>query len=481
MFSLTSMRALAPGACAPRARGAKPRARIATPSRVRVSAAGDVADFADAQERMTSKGFDAAMRVPTTMAKIGSQLGGGGAATLEKVSLNISQSQSVAAPKIADGGGGGGNGGKINNGGGGGDGDEGDDDDYFEEGDDDDGEEGFFSTRAAIGETFDRKAIQAVLSEWFKTMESLPGGIRMAVEMGIVSSLALVRFMSVNVRPSVVRAVSRGTPQAFSRAFVGRLMADPAFLYKLAFEQVVTISAATMYEVAHRGDKLKSEWDLALSNIAQLSLANALTVWCVTPSRSFGASATNGFSKFMATMPNNAFDRSGPLRQYTNATRGLSVITKAAELSAVGVATGGVFAAINSGLLSMHKKKEGENWSPAIPVPDFKTSALGMGAFLGISCNLRYQLLGGADRWMTERLTSLASSVTATALGRVVNNQIGEPTRLFALGLPMHATLAQTAGAAAIPQLTKKKVVKRRRKVVKKRVVPSAQQTPVAA
>lgn len=66
-------------------------------------------------------------------------------------------------------------GGKINNGGGGGDGDEGDDDDYFEEGDDDDGEEGFFSTRAAIGETFDRKAIQAVLSEWFKTMESLPG------------------------------------------------------------------------------------------------------------------------------------------------------------------------------------------------------------------------------------------------------------------------------------------------------------------
>ena len=120
------------------------------------------------------------------------------------------------------------------------------------------------------------------------------GGIRMAVEMGIVSSLALVRFMTVNVRPSVVRAVSRGTPQAFSRAFVGRLMADPAFLYKLAFEQVVTISAATMYEVAHRGDRLKSEWDLALSNVMQLSLANALTVWCVTPVRSFGSSATMG-------------------------------------------------------------------------------------------------------------------------------------------------------------------------------------------
>lgn len=290
----------------------------------------------------------------------------------------------------------------------------------------------------------------------------------MAVEMGIVSSLALVRFMTVNVRPSVVRAVSRGTPQAFSRAFVGRLMADPAFLYKLAFEQVVTISAATMYEVAHRGDRLKSEWDLALSNVMQLSLANALTVWCVTPVRSFGSSATNGFSKFMATMPNNAFDRAGPLRQYTNATRGLSVLTKAAELSAVGALTGGAFSAINSGLLAMHKKSKGERWEPALPVPDFKTSALGMGAFLGISCNLRYQLLGGADRWMTEHLTSLASSVSATALGRIVNNQIGEPTRLFALGLPIHATIAQSASSAT-RQFTRKKVVKKRRRVVKKR------------
>jgi hypothetical protein len=451
------------------------RARAMTPRRARVAKVSAAVDgamgYGHAEESTTDeRGFNASMRVPTTaMAKIGRQLGGGGAATLEKAGLSMQQTASVSSPKLADGGGGGGMGGKINNGGGGGDGDEGDDDDYFEEGDDDDGEEGFFSTRAAIGETFDRKAIQAVLSERLKTMESLPGGIRMAVEMGIVSSLALVRFMTVNVRPSVVRAVSRSTPQAFSRAFVGRLMADPAFLYKLAFEQVVTIGAATMYEVAHRGERLKSEWDLALTNIMQLSLANALTVWCMTPVRSFGSSATNGFQKFLATMPNNAFDRAGPLRQYTNATRGLSVVTKAAELSAVGVMTGGAFSLINSGLLAMHRKKKGENWEPAIPVPDLKTSALGMGAFLGISCNLRYQLLGGADRWMTEHLTSLASSVSATALGRVVNNQIGEPTRLFALGLPMHATVAQTAGAA-IPQFTKKKVVKKRRKVVKKSV-----------
>jgi hypothetical protein len=75
---------------------------------------------------------------------------------------------------------------------------------------------------------------------------------------------------------------------------------------------------------------------------------------------------------------------------------------------------------------------------------------------------------------MTEHLTSLASSVSATALGRIVNNQIGEPTRLFALGLPIHATIAQTAGSAT-RQFTKKKVVKKRRKVVKRRRAAPAQ------
>merc|ERR1712224_1149766 len=214
--------------------------------------------------------------------------GGGGAATLEKVSMDLSSSvQSVAAPKLSDGDNGGNNGGKINNGGGGGDGDEG----------------GYISLREGIPETFEREAIQAVLSEWFKTIASLPAGLRMAVEMGVVSSAQLVRFMSVDVRPSVVRVVSRSTPQWASRAFVGRLMAEPAFLYKLAFEQAVTIAAGSMYEVAHRGDKLKKEWDLAASNVAQMCVANLATVWLCTPSRSFGGVQKFGGKKCWQACP----------------------------------------------------------------------------------------------------------------------------------------------------------------------------------
>jgi hypothetical protein len=462
---------------------------------VKVRAA--VSDFVGSEDQgsRTSKEqnkFNAAMRVPNTaMAKIGRQLGGGGAATLEKVSMDLSSAvQSVAAPKLSDGDNGGNNGGKINNGGGGGDGDEGDDDDWFDEEDGDGEEGGYISLREGIPETFEREAIQAVLAEWFKTIASLPAGLRMAVEMGVVSSAQLVRFMSVDVRPSVVRIVSRSTPQWASRAFVGRLMAEPAFLYKLGFEQAITIAAGTMYEVAHRGDRMKKEWDLAASNVAQMCVANLATVWMLTPSRSFGGVQKFGWQKALAAMPNNAFDRAGPLRPYTTATRIGSVVAKGAELSAVGVVIGSAFSGLNNVLVNSHKKKEGNKWKPAVPVPDVKTSALGMGAFLGLSCNARYQLMGGADRWMTDRLTSLGSAITATALMRLSNNQVGEQTRLFLLGLPLHAQSLQqrVRGTTGYSRATSasgnssggvRKTKKIKRKV--KRKVPVSASSPALA
>ena len=99
----------------------------------------------------------------------------------------------------------------------------------------------------------------------------------------------------------------------------------------------------------------------------------------------------------------------------------------------------------------------------------------GMGAYLGLSCNLRYQLIGGADRWMTERLTTLASAITATGLGRLTNSQLGDQTRLFALGLPVHATAVRSAA----PKKSKKKTVTK--KVKKKKSKKSAERAKETA
>lgn len=53
--------------------------------------------------------------------------------------------------------------------------------------------------------------------EWYKTMGDLPLILRQAAQMGLFSSAALVRFMSMDVRPSVTRFVTRTLPPAASR------------------------------------------------------------------------------------------------------------------------------------------------------------------------------------------------------------------------------------------------------------------------
>jgi hypothetical protein len=76
--------------------------------------------------------------------------------------------------------------------------------------DGDDSNDGFF--RKVFKELYDTKAINAVLQEWYKTIGDMPLILRQAVEMGMLSSAALVRFLSMDVRPNVTRLVTRTLP-----------------------------------------------------------------------------------------------------------------------------------------------------------------------------------------------------------------------------------------------------------------------------
>ena len=60
--------------------------------------------------------------------------------------------------------------------------------------------------------TLRRAAIEAVLSEWFRTMGDLPVILRQAVQMGLFSSQQLVRFCRMDNRPGVARTVARALP-----------------------------------------------------------------------------------------------------------------------------------------------------------------------------------------------------------------------------------------------------------------------------
>jgi hypothetical protein len=381
-------------------------------------------------------------------------------AVLERNRVNIIMpTPPHQAPKLDDGGDGGGLGKNNHNGGGGGDGGGDDDDDFFGEEGDGEGDggggrgDGFFRLR--IPELFDRAALSAVLQEWYKTIADLPLFIRRAVEMGLFSSAQLVRFLSMDVRPGVARAVSRSLPVSAAREFVGRLMADPAFAQKLVIEQALAFTASMLHEWRVRGDAFKAELDLALINSMGLAAAVGAAVWITAPSRAAGAVHKFPWQRMLAGLPHCVFDASGPLRNYTPAARVGGFFASMAQLSAVGAAAGAATAAASGAAVALRRRTD-PGFEPSVPVPEIGRSSGGLGAFFAINANARYQLLGGMDRYMFGHASALWSYVAASGLARVAGCAAGELSRPWWQGLA-----TETAASHTRPRRVRK-LVKRR-------------------
>ncbi|KAK9217874.1 hypothetical protein WN943_006504 [Citrus x changshan-huyou] len=60
----------------------------------------------------------------------------------------------------------------------------------------------------------------------------------------------------INTRPPTTRFISRSLPQGISRAFIGRMLADPAFLYKLLLEQAATIGCTVLWELENHKERV---------------------------------------------------------------------------------------------------------------------------------------------------------------------------------------------------------------------------------
>eukprot|EP00270_Netrium_digitus_P005412 TRINITY_DN1710_c0_g1_i1.p1 TRINITY_DN1710_c0_g1~~TRINITY_DN1710_c0_g1_i1.p1 ORF type:complete len:622 (-),score=207.16 TRINITY_DN1710_c0_g1_i1:239-2104(-) len=372
----------------------------------------------------------------------------GGGVTLERSKLELSTQQTKTSPQVDLGGGGGNTGNKNFHGGGDGGDDGGDDDDYFGEDDGDDGDEDGILRKIAIVELFDRATVEAVLQEWYRSIKNLPAGMVRAVELGLVSSAQIARFLSMDARPTIVRAVSRCCPEEVSRAFIGRMIADPAFLYKFALEQTVTIVIAAWNEVQSRGKKLKDEWEFAAANVAMAAACNAAAVWSIAPSRSYDSTARAEWRQALQKLPNNMFDKSYPLREFTLKGRVGCLFVRAAEMSLVGTAVGAVGALAQDLLLKLRQRRDPAFEPSMKPVP-VGTSAQAYGAFLGLSANLRAQLLCGMDRAMVENLTSIPLALMGTTALRSLNIHLGVPSLHILLGLDSESQKQTAAEAAA--------------------------------
>ena len=131
--------------------------------------------------------------------------------------------------------------------------------------------------------------------------------------------------------------------------------------------------------------------------------------------------------RWLATIPSAALEASTPgVRTYKTSARVACVFVKFLEYSLAGIACGLVGQGVANGLMLAKRHFTGAS-EHDVPVPPLVRTALVWGLFMGLSSNLRYQVVFGLERLVD---MTVAKRVPAAAYGttvaiRFVNNVIG--------------------------------------------------------
>lgn len=218
-------------------------------------------------------------------------------------------------------------------------------------------------------------------------------------------------------------------------------MADPAFVQKLVLEQTMMVCSSLYYEFTVRGENFQKELDLVLINTLGMAAATGAAVWVSAPTRSYGSVHKFPWQQMLSNLPNNIFDASGPLRQYSTTARAGGLLARTAEMSAIGVITGTVTSLLSQAAVAL-RQRSNPDFQPSVPVASVDRSAGGLGAFFAVNANLRYQLLGGLDQALFQHTNFLWTYVGATTVARLASNRFGELSRPQWQGLPDPAAVA---------------------------------------
>lgn len=210
------------------------------------------------------------------------------------------------------------------------------------------------------------------------------------------------------------------------------------FILCTAFQCTEQGLFALGWEINHRGDRFLQELDLASVNIASIMACNAAAVWCLTANRSFGPPQKFALQRVLHNLPNNIFDKSGPLREYTLGTRALGFFNKGIQLALIGASVGIVSSLVTKALIDRRTSAAGPGAAGAgtsVPVVPLSTNVTSTAVLAGVNCNIRNQLLAGADRYMLQSFGNLNLVFAGTAMLRFLSNRVGEGVYLPTVGL----------------------------------------------
>ncbi|XP_057425928.1 protein RETICULATA, chloroplastic-like [Lotus japonicus] len=210
-----------------------------------------------------------------------------------------------------------------------------------------------------------------------------------------------------------------------------RMLADPAFLFKIGTEIVIDTCCATFAEVKTRGKDFWAEFELYVADLLVGLVVNVALVGMLAPYARIGrpsisAGVLGKMQKAYAALPSSVFEAERPGCRFSVQQRLGTYFYKGIMYGGVGFACGIVGQGIAN--MIMTAKRSIKKSEDDIPVPPLVKSAALWGVFLAVSSNTRYQIINGLERMveaspLTKQVPPVALAFTVGV--RFANNVYG--------------------------------------------------------
>ncbi|GFP95381.1 hypothetical protein PHJA_001682400, partial [Phtheirospermum japonicum] len=295
----------------------------------------------------------------------------------EAVTETIDLSRNFEEPKADDNGGGGDGGNRFfpNGGGGGGEGGEGE------------GDEEEFGPIMKYDE---------VLIEAERRGAVLPADMLEAAKSMGLRRLILSRYLDLQGAAGPLGFLMRHCSMLRNR-----MLADPAFLFKVGTEVVIDSCCATFAEVKQRGKDFWAEFelyaaDLLVGIVVDVALVGMLAPYARIGKTSVSSGLLGRLQHACGALPSSVFEAERPGIRFSTQQRIATYFYKGVLYGSVGFGCGLIGQGIAN--MIMTAKRSIKKFEEDIPVPPLVKSAALWGVFLAVSSNSRYQIINGLER-----------------------------------------------------------------------------------
>lgn len=204
-----------------------------------------------------------------------------------------------------------------------------------------------------------------------------------------------------------------------------RVAADPEFVYKVLVEQIIGVGASVVGDMSSRPNWGLNELDFVFATLVVGSIVNFSLMYLLAPTVS--ASASTGFiAKFFGDHYMRLWGApAGHMFEpgYALGKRVLNFAYKGTVFASIGISAGLIGTAISNGLITVRKKMD-PTFVQQNESPNVLANASCWALHMGISSNLRYQLLNGMDM-MIQPIVPQSAFRLLTSVVRSANNVIG--------------------------------------------------------